>query len=66
MGVKLPALVGNYDRQTNQTDRPTDGLIGKFYTNKNSQIFYRIFVKEKKYLADLVGRCPWSSIIFSI
>ena len=27
MEVKLPALLGNYERQT---DRPTDGFLGKF------------------------------------
>ena len=32
MQVKLLAILGNYERQTDRpTDRRTDGLIGKFH-----------------------------------
>ena len=34
MEVKLPSLIGNYDRRT---DERTDGLIGKFHFQKECE-----------------------------
>ena len=67
--MKLPALLGNYDRKTNRpTDLPTQCAIGKLpfqkykYNYNKPPINYiiaTVILKEPVFSADLPQRVPY-------